>query len=228
MGNKRRAKDDDPDVKLSKKLSAILRHRIAENGLDAVLRPDGYVPLASLLATPGFQGVHQEQVRKVVEINDKKRFSMIEEGGVTFIRANQGHTSAGIAADKLLQRIDDGDAALLGGGCGQVVHGTYYSSWDAIVASGGLHRMSRHHIHLAEGMPGEAGVISGMRRSAQVFVWVDVCRAIAAGVPFYRSENGVILTPGRDGDGLLPIDAFASVVDQRGRLWRDGDWWAQQ
>lgn len=221
---KRSRRDDDPKVRLSKKLSAILRHRIAENGLGAVLRPDGFVPLAALLATPGFQGVDPQQVREIVASNDKQRFSLIEEDGIAFIRANQGHTAAGIDSDQLLQKLDEGGAAALGGGHGQAVHGTSYSSWPSIVASGGLHRMARHHIHLAEGMPGEAGVISGMRRSAEVFVWVNVRRAMAAGVPFYRSANGVILTPGRGGDELLPIDAFARVVDQRGRVWRDGSW----
>ena len=33
-------------MQLSKKLSAVLRHRIDENGLRPVLRPDGYVPLS--------------------------------------------------------------------------------------------------------------------------------------------------------------------------------------
>mmetsp|Transcript_26550 Transcript_26550/g.86824 ORF Transcript_26550/g.86824 Transcript_26550/m.86824 type:complete len:90 (-) Transcript_26550:79-348(-) len=86
--------------------------------------------------------------------------------------------------------------------------------------------MTRHHIHLAEGLPGEAGVISGMRKSAEVFVWVDVLRAMRMGVTFYLSQNRVVLTPGREVDGLLPLEAFASVVDHSGRVWRDGRWHA--
>ena len=51
---------------------------------------------------------------------------------------------------------------------------------------------------VVEGLPGEAGVISGMRKSAEVFVWVDVLRAMRMGVTFYLSQNRVVLTPGRE------------------------------
>jgi len=226
MGRKQRS--DDETTRLSRKMSAILRHRIAENGLSGVLRPDGYVPLDKLLATNGFAGagVTAEQVRVVVETNDKQRFSMMEEDGVTYIRANQGHRSTGVEAEALLDRLDEAAAQRLGGGQGLAVHGTYYGAWSSIVSSGGLSRMTRHHIHLAEGLPGEAGVISGMRKSAEVFVWVDVLRAMRMGVTFYLSQNRVVLTPGREVDGLLPLEAFASVVDHSGRVWRDGGWHA--
>jgi 2'-phosphotransferase len=46
------------------------------------------------------------------------------------------------------------------------------------------------------------GVISGMRRDAQVLIYIDLKRALAAGCPFWRSENGVILSEGMDtGEG---------------------------
>ena len=209
------------DVRLSKKLSNVLRHRVHENGLGDVLRPDGYVPLAALLATPGFQGVSIPQVRAVVEQNDKQRFALREEaGGQLFIRANQGHTITGIDADQLLTRLDDDAIRALGG---RAVHGTNHAAWRGIVASGGLSPMARHHVHLAAGLPGEGGVISGMRASADVHVWVDLRSAAAAGIPFFRSANGVILTPG-DPRGTLPIGHFERVVDSAGRVWRDGTW----
>lgn len=42
----------------------------------------------------------------------------------------------------------------------EVVHGTYERFWPSI-STQGLSKMKRNHIHLAAGMPGEAGVISG-------------------------------------------------------------------
>ncbi|RYG53571.1 hypothetical protein EON66_08345, partial [archaeon] len=51
----------------------------------------------------------------------------------------------------------------------------------------GLKRMSRRHIHCAAGMAGADGVISGMRTSANVFIFIDTRAALAEGVPIYRS-----------------------------------------
>ena len=93
------------------------------------------------------------------------------------------------------------------------MHGTYHKSWGAIQASGGLSRMSRNHIHLAAGLPGDSGVISGMRKSCEVVIWIDVAKAVAAGMRFFTSQNGVVLTPG-DASGLLPTQFFHSVVDR--------------
>lgn len=209
-------------MQLSKKLSAVLRHRIDENGLRPVLRPDGYVPLSALLEVKGFGGTSVEQVRAVVEGNDKQRFALLEEpDGTIFIRANQGHTVSGLDADEMLTRMDEAAAAELGG---RAVHGTYRAAWAKIVASGGLSKMKRNHIHLAANLPGDSGVISGMRSSAEVHVWVDLRGAIAAGIPFFRSANGVVLTPG-DASGVLPLRFFERAVDpSRGQIWREGAW----
>jgi len=225
MGRDKRKQDqsgDDVRVGLSKKLSKLLRHRIHENGLGDVLRPDGYVPLARLLATPGFVGASEAEVRAVVRDNDKQRFAILEEGGVSYIRANQGHTiSQGIDDAALLTPLDD--AALVA--IGRAVHGTYKAAWGGIAHSGGLLRMARAHIHLAADLPGEGGVISGMRRSAQIHVWVNLPAAARAGARFYSSANGVLLTPGLGEQGLLPIGAFEEVHDAASDLWWVGGAW---
>jgi len=216
---------NEEHVKLSKKLSAVLRHRIAENGLTDVLRPDGFVPLSRLLATPGFRGVGIDQIKSIVESNDKQRFSISEEDGQIFIRANQGHTSSGIDESQLLERMDED--ALRAIGAGRAVHGTYRAAWKTITSSGGLSPMSRHHVHLAADLPGESGVISGMRASAEIHIWVDMLAASRAGIPFFRSANGVILTPGLADTRLLPSNYFHRVLDpQRNLEWRDGEWQA--
>ena len=60
----------------------------------------------------------------------------------------------------------------------EVIHGTYLKYWNAIRLLG-LSRMKRTHIHLAPGKPGETGVISGMRSSAEVIIYIDIQKAIA-------------------------------------------------
>lgn len=39
-------------------------------------------------------------------------------------------------------------------------------------------------------------VISGMRRTSTVMIWVDVKKSLKEGVEWWRSENGVVLTEG--------------------------------
>ncbi|KAH9000209.1 hypothetical protein EDB92DRAFT_1932276 [Lactarius akahatsu] len=80
-------------------------------------------------------------------------------------------------------------------------------------AAQGLSRMGRNHIHLAQGIPGD-GVISGMRNSAQVLIYVDVQKALDAGITFSLSENGVVLTEG-DERGFLSPEYFLRVEDRQ-------------
>ncbi len=42
----------------------------------------------------------------------------------------------------------------------EAVHGSYMKNWPSIYSQG-ISRMNRTHIHLAPGLPGEGGVISG-------------------------------------------------------------------
>lgn len=70
--------------------------------------------------------------------------------------------------------------------------------------------MTRQHIHFATGLPGDSGVISGMRKSADVLIYIDMNKALGDGIKFFKSTNGVILTEGVS--GVLPTRYFARVV----------------
>jgi len=59
----------------------------------------------------------------------------------------------------------------------EVVHGTYWKSWDQIKKIG-LSRMNRVHIHFAIGKPGNKDVISGMRTTAQIHVFLNLEKAL--------------------------------------------------
>ncbi|EEB88620.1 hypothetical protein MPER_13459, partial [Moniliophthora perniciosa FA553] len=73
----------------------------------------------------------------------------------------------------------------------------------------GLSRMTRNHIHLAQGVA-RGDVISGMRSSARLMIYIDLAKAMAAGLKFYLSVNGVILTEG-DEEGYIRPQFFRRV-----------------
>lgn len=52
-----------------------------------------------------------------------------------------------------------------------------------------------------------------MRNSAQVWIYIDVQKALDAGIAFFLSENGVVLTEG-DERGFLSPEYFLRVEDR--------------
>jgi hypothetical protein len=44
----------------------------------------------------------------------------------------------------------------------------------------------------------------GMRRSSQILIFIDVAKALSAGIKFFLSDNGVVLTEGNSEGFLLP------------------------
>ena len=147
------------------------------------------------------------------------------------IRASQGHTLTTIASSAIYTRLDPSSPT-----CPKlVVHGTDEKSWLKIQSSGGLKPMARTHIHFATALPkrlppldktfqskskpakeegGGEEVISGVRNSSTIFVWVDVERsAREGGVQWWVSRNGVVLTEGVE--GVLGLE-WVRWVERRG------------
>ncbi len=209
-GRRRRKSGLAPhDEKLSRWMSRILRHEAVK--LNLTVSSTGFVPVHELIALR--PNTTESEIEKCVECNDKQRFALKRgEDGRLFVRANQGH-SHGVAKiicdDEILLPISSSDELPE-----VIAHGTYFSSLPAIERDG-LSRMSRAHVHLAENVPEAGGVISGMRKSCQVIVWVNARAAICAGLLFYRSSNGVILTPG-DSDGYIKPE-FIVHIERRCR-----------
>lgn len=107
-------------------------------------------------------------------------------------------------------------------------------SWKEIERSGGLKPMRRKHIHFATRLPErmpplnrdfqsqskpkpEAAdkVISGMRNTSTVVIWVDVKGSLEAGMKWWRSENEVILTEGMGEPKMLGFE-WIKWVETRG------------
>ncbi|KAG2179806.1 hypothetical protein INT43_003589 [Umbelopsis isabellina] len=214
--------DDRQRIQLSKTLSYILRHGAVKEKLN--MTDDGYILVNDILNRPKLKEYTFDDVKYVVDTNDKQRFKMQQSAdGLWWIRANQGHTLATIKVE--LQLIKEPLPSC--------VHGTFSKNWQSIAIKSdlvlqlesydtekqGLKRMSRNHIHFAPGMPGEDGVISGMRKSCDVFIYVDMARAIADGITFHLSSNQVVLTDGIS--GILEPKYFCKVVDRKGTVLLD-------
>ena len=194
------------NYEVSRCLSRILRHKAADEGLS--VRSDGFVFLDDLLARPKLRklNVTVAKVQDVVEKDGKARYTLVNESTGLWIRANQGHSLE--VVDLALTEVCEPLEA---------IHGTFQRCLPSILESG-LSKMKRNHIHLATGLPG-SGVTSGIRKSCDVFIYIDVARALQDGIKFYRSSNGVILTAGVD--GVLHRQYFSKVVDRDGQVLHD-------
>eukprot|EP01068_Selenidium_serpulae_P001680 Selendium_serpulae@DN1816_c0_g1_i1.p1 len=178
----------DRMTRLSKALSWFLRHGATSLGVE--MRPDGYVRAEDMMTQKRFAGYTWDDVVQCVETNPKQRFAICEEDGKKLIRAQQGHSLPLVASEQLLTRITDSSE------CPVCVHGTFQSRLKYIQHEG-LKTMSRNHIHLFP-LSG-IDVISGPRANCDAFIHVNVEKAMKDGILFYRSENNVILTSGKDG-----------------------------
>lgn len=204
MSTKRNNRRNNSAVRTSKSLSWLLRHGAIKDGCP--MRTDGYCKISDVLKSPSVarNKITKEDILEIVSSNDKQRFKVIQINGEDYIRANQGHSlDVQLDLDVVTASSDLPN--------GIAVHGTYYGAWKLIKESG-LNRMNRQHIHMAVDTVGKDSVISGMRSTCQVAVYVDVDAAIEDGFEFFMSENGVVLCAG-DETGLLPKKYFSTVID---------------
>lgn len=194
----------NPQIKISKTMSWVLRHGLNELGL--VADELGRIPLNTLLELEQIKqvGGSRELILNVVETNDKKRFRLDLVNGVEMIGANQGHSKEigdKIDSEKLMEKITTP--------LNLCVHGTYSNVIEEIKKTG-LKIMSRTHIHFASGYPDNKKVISGARSDVDVFIELDMDKAMKDGIIFYLSSNGVILSEGKN--GIIESKYFKNII----------------
>lgn len=220
-------------TQVSKKMSWLLRHGAEEEGLSFL--EGGFLNVTDVLSNRKFKSmkVTFPEIQEVVAADEKQRYTMKPKPDVDansdkpedfLIRANQGH-SVKIEDDGLLKTITKDDMPA------SAVHGTTHAAWSLIVASGGLKPMNRNHVHFASGLPAgfksvveadggddattAAPVISGMRKTSTILIFLDLAKAMDSGLVFGLSDNGVVLTEGNR-DGLVPLEFFKRVEDRTG------------
>lgn len=156
-------------VKLSKKMSFLLRHNPASAGL--VLNAAGWVPVAALAQV---LQVPVAEVAAVVEQDSKQRF-MLQAG---MIRAVQGH-SFELSEELFIPTV-----------CPEMLfHGTTPAAWVTIQREG-LRPMSRAWVHLSQS-PATAASVGGRRTGTPVVLQVNVAELTS---PVFETVNRVWLT----------------------------------
>jgi putative RNA 2'-phosphotransferase len=178
-------------VRVSKRLSYVLRHRPDSVGLN--LETAGWVDVDALLTALASSGLNltRADLEHVVATNDKQRFAFDPTG--TRIRASQGHSIA-VGLGYAPETPPD-----------VLFHGTVERFLPGILAEG-LRPGRRHAVHLSPDVATARGV--GARRGSPVVLRVDAAGLAATGAPFSRSANGVWLVD------AVPT-AFLAVLDGR-------------
>lgn len=161
--------------------------------------------------------------------------------GGYYIRASQGHSIALEGVAHLEAVLDDEEGRKR---AGLIVHGTRWDLWETLSESQppgeyartsaewfpeqqGLSRMARQHIHFAPALSlSEHHIIP--RPNSTLLIYLDLPRALAAGIPVYTSANGVVLTPGNEAGSVgkefwrLAEKVEGGLQGARTVVWRDG------
>ncbi|RYP36825.1 hypothetical protein DL767_003215 [Monosporascus sp. MG133] len=223
-------RNQDRDVVLSKALSLLLRHQAHSAGIK--LDAEGYAPLDRVLQWPRIRALNPTvaDIKAAGADSDKQRFALKlrdpeataaadpsathhDDPAAWLIRANQGHSialaSEGLHTPMTLEAGNVPDV---------VVHGTYFAFWDAIVASGGLKRMGRTHVHFGTGLPdGDSGSDGAKQEQQQVHDEADEENAAAQGPG--APGNKVISGMRGDAELLVFVDVERSLRDGAMAWW---------
>ncbi|MBC8739756.1 RNA 2'-phosphotransferase [Paraburkholderia sp. UCT31] len=163
--------------KLSVFLCGVLRHRPEKIGLK--LDKQGWVAIDELLARCNANGraLTREQLEQIVREDEKGRYGMTAYA----IRCCQGHSTLQVAL-----------TFSKGVPPPRLYHGTSSKALPAILKEG-LTPQRRHHVHLSADVE-TATAVGGRRKNAELVILnVDARGMLAAGHPFYISENNVWL-----------------------------------
>lgn len=167
------------DMKFSKFISLVLRHKPEEIGLQ--MDAEGYVSVQSLIEGMNKMGMNitREDLNRIVAEDSKQRYSYDLYSVEDRIRANQGHS---ISVNLKLEPVSPPL---------ELYHGTAKRFLSSILKEG-IKKGNRQYVHLSKDE--ETATKVGSRHGEAVVLKIDVCSMIKDGYKFYCSENGVYLT----------------------------------
>lgn len=165
-------------IRESKFLSLVLRHKPETIGL--ALDANGWASLEDIVEKSKSAGIFfdLDKIRKIVATNDKKRFSLNEDG--TKIRANQGHS---VEVD--MQYVPEEPPV-------ELYHGTTDKAAGMIMEEGIKHGR-RLYVHLSADTD-TARDVARRREGEPVILKVLAKEMYLLGAEFYKTANGNWLT----------------------------------
>ncbi len=165
------------DIKLSKFLSLILRHK--PETLDIVLDRYGWADVNELLLKLMGAGklVKFDDLKRIVDTDDKKRY--IFNSDFSKIRANQGHS---INIDLGLEAKQPPEI---------LFHGTAVKFLKSIIRTG-IKKQNRQFVHLSKDY--QTALKVGKRHGKVIVLRINSAQMFDDGQEFFLSENGVWLT----------------------------------
>jgi len=181
---------------ISKSMSYLIRHGAPKENIKYT--DEGFFKITDVLdwLNKNFDNlVIIDQIHQIVKDDEKGRYTINVQDNIEMIRANQGHSFDVFInmTPIILDNVDD---------YGIVLHGTYHKLYDPI-SMDGLNRMSRLHIHMVSLSKPKPFYM--MRQNIDMFVIVNIKKAISDGIEFMISANNVILSSGNS-YGAIPSE----------------------
>lgn len=175
------------NIKLSKYLSYILRHKPEDIGL--TLDSSGWASTKELISKINSNGKYKitmSILEEIVRTDDKQRYAFNDDK--SRIRANQGHSFV----TKIQYTATTPPEFLY--------HGTSTAMLDTICRDG-IKPMKRQYVHLSEDL--DTAFKVGKRHGNPVVIIINARALSDNGTNFYLADNGVWLT-----DYIGPNDLF--------------------
>ncbi|CAE7239019.1 Trpt1 [Symbiodinium sp. CCMP2592] len=208
----------EEEGRLMKQMAAFLRHK----GLRS-MQSDGYALVDDLA-----KACHAdpEDVLEAARTPGKQRFQTLNDGSRFWIRATHGHSLKSVDATKGGLYTEIKNALPL------LVHAVAGDSLPIILANG-ISRNGKPHMLFADS--DEEPVLSlGFQDSCNILVYINMAKALFAGIPFSRAPDGMVISPGiterrrrkTEKIGTIPADFILRVVNRYGanreEVWLPG------
>ena len=191
---------------ISRFIIKLLRHKALDYNLN--IDSNGFIDCNELLNLPCLKFITIDDILDMSAISEKKRFTIKLVNRKYYIAANQGHSikiNSSLWKPITLENYDQYKNK-------EIIHGSFLRAKDKILNEG-ISKMKRIHIHFTTKIDPNK-VISGIRRSCEIYIYIDMEKALQDGYEFFESPNGVILSPGNS-IGVLPPEYFIKVLNKK-------------